>query len=151
MSGGYEVGYRKPPKHTRFKEGRSGNPKGRPKGTRNLKTDLAEELQERILLREGGREIRITKQRAMVKSQLAKAIKGDTRASTLMLDLVLRLLELDMVDRDDGRLTDDEKAIIGLLEERLGQAGRASGNAAPEGNDPEEPGPDGTAAAGKDS
>ncbi len=45
-TGGYDVGYRKPPKHTRFKPGQSGNPRGRPKGTKNLKTDLIEELGE---------------------------------------------------------------------------------------------------------
>ena len=33
-----QVGYRKPPVHTRFKPGQSGNPKGRPKGPRNLAT-----------------------------------------------------------------------------------------------------------------
>lgn len=41
-----EIGYKKPPRHTRFRKGQSGNPKGRPKGTQNLKTDLAEELSE---------------------------------------------------------------------------------------------------------
>ena len=44
----YEVGYGKPPKHTRFQPGQSGNPRGRPKGTKNLKTDLEEELSERV-------------------------------------------------------------------------------------------------------
>ncbi len=42
----YEVGYGKPPRHTRFQPGRSGNPRGRPKDTKNLKTDLIEELAE---------------------------------------------------------------------------------------------------------
>ena len=46
--GGNEVGYRKPPMHTRFKPGQFGNPRGRPKGTKNLKTDLQEELGEKM-------------------------------------------------------------------------------------------------------
>ncbi len=54
MSGDYDVGYGKPPQHTRFRKGQSGNPTGRPKGARNLKTELLEELQEQILVREGG-------------------------------------------------------------------------------------------------
>jgi hypothetical protein len=45
---GNGVGYGRPPEHTRFRKGHSGNPKGRPKGTRNLLTDVQEELAERI-------------------------------------------------------------------------------------------------------
>ena len=44
MSRDYDVGYKKPPKHGRFRKGRSGNAKGRPKGGKNLKTELMEEL-----------------------------------------------------------------------------------------------------------
>jgi hypothetical protein len=53
MSTDDEVGYGKPPGHSRFKKGQSGNPKGRLSGTRNLKSDLNEELQESVMVREG--------------------------------------------------------------------------------------------------
>ena len=43
-------------RHTRFRKGKSGNPQGRPKRTKNLKTDLIEELREQILVREGSRD-----------------------------------------------------------------------------------------------
>jgi hypothetical protein len=77
----YTVGYRKPPKATQFKPGRSGNPNGRSKGSRNLASDLAEELNEKITVREQGRSRHITKQRALIKSLMEKALEGNVRAT----------------------------------------------------------------------
>src|SRR5215471_11970702 len=73
----YEVGYRKPPKASRFKAGQSGNPKGRPRGSPNLATDLSAELGEQITVREGGQARQVSKQRALIKSLMAKALQGD--------------------------------------------------------------------------
>jgi hypothetical protein len=72
----YTVGYRKPPQATRFKPGQSGNPKGRPKGSPNLATDLSTELGELITVREGGAAQRVSKQRALIKSLMAKPCKA---------------------------------------------------------------------------
>lgn len=74
------VGYKRPPKSGQFKPGRSGNPKGRKKNVPNFKTDLTAELRELIVVRENGRERRITKQQAFIKTLMALAIKGDIRA-----------------------------------------------------------------------
>src|SRR6516164_11142205 len=52
--GDYEVGYRKPPRHTRFNKGQSGNPKGRPGGAKNLSTLLSEALNEPVIVAENG-------------------------------------------------------------------------------------------------
>jgi len=79
MAREYEIGYRKPPKTTRFKPGKSGNPKGRPNGSTNLATDLSAELSEQITVREGGQARRVTKQRALIKSLTAQALQGDVR------------------------------------------------------------------------
>ena len=84
----YDVGYGRPPKHGRFAPGQSGNPKGRKKGSKNLATDLAEELAEKIRVREGVRERSVSKQRAILKALVAKALKGDTRAAHLLIGLV---------------------------------------------------------------
>lgn len=74
------IGYKRPPKSGRFKAGQSGNPKGRKKHVANFKADLTAELRERIVVRENGRERRITKQQAFIKALMALAIKGDIRA-----------------------------------------------------------------------
>lgn len=90
-----KVGYKSPPKHTRFKKGQSGNPKGRPKGHLNLKTDLTSELGERVKLTQDGKPVKLTKQRALVKSLVARAIKGDPRATNALLPLILKVFDLD--------------------------------------------------------
>jgi uncharacterized protein DUF5681 len=120
MSADYEVGYGKPPQHTRFRKGQSGNPRGRARHTKNLKTDLLEELQERILVREGTSERRLSKQRAMLKSLTMKAIKGDTRSTSILLNMVLRILDGNAESAAaEPPLTAEERAIIDHLEQRL--------------------------------
>src|SRR5450759_5866663 len=75
-----DIGYKRPPKHTRFQPGQSGNSAGRRKNVRNFKTDLMEELREMIVIRENGRERKISKQRAFIKALVTAAIKSDVRA-----------------------------------------------------------------------
>ena len=108
----YEVGYGKPPKHTQFKKGRSGNRKGRPKGTRNFKTDLVEELSERVKVTENGRTKKITKQRLMLKSLTAKAIKGDARAADILIKLVAQSVGLDPGSDKTPNLSAEDTAIL---------------------------------------
>ncbi len=76
----YRVGYRRPPLNTRFKPGRSGNPKGRPKGSKSLQRLLKEALDEPVIVQEGGQRRTITKRQAMAKQVVNKAATGDLRA-----------------------------------------------------------------------
>ena len=121
MPGGdYEVGYGKPPKSGQIKKGERRNPKGRPKGSKNLKTDLLEELGETMMVREGGRERRISKQRALIKIQVARALNGNDRAAAKIIELYLKVIGLEDAAADaDLPLTEDERAVIEKLEERL--------------------------------
>lgn len=89
----YEVGRGRPPKDSQFKQGQSGNPKGRPKRTRNLKTELMDVLRETVTIREGGRTRKVTKLRALLESSLAKPFKGDSRAAVNLLSLIVRLVD----------------------------------------------------------
>lgn len=121
MPDDYEVGYRKPPKHTQFGKGQSGNPNGRPKGSRNLKTDLQEELSEKILVREGARQIRVSKLRAVIKRQMEKALKGDNRAAAKLLDLLVRLDDLEQPAPNlQCPLSDEDERVLVAALARLG-------------------------------
>ncbi len=79
MSKDYKVGYGKPPKDTQFKPGRSGNPKGRRKGSKNLKKLIDENLNKKILVRVGKKASELTMQEAMVIGMLTRAMKGHVR------------------------------------------------------------------------
>lgn len=105
------VGYGRPPKATRFTPGRSGNPRGRPKGTKNLATDLREELSETIQIREGGKERRVSKQRALVKSLVAAAVKGNIRATTALVSLCARAFG-ERNDAEDRKATPADDQIL---------------------------------------
>jgi hypothetical protein len=85
-----KIGYKRPPGRTRFKPGQSGNPKGRPRLHRNIETDLREELAERIPIRESGKQVRVTKQRAFLKSLVSRAVQGDARAVNALINLFAR-------------------------------------------------------------
>jgi hypothetical protein len=85
-AGQYEVGYGKPPKHTRFQKGRSGNPRGRPRGSKGWITLVREAVSAKVEVRENGRPLRkITKLEAAVKQVVNKAAGGDLRALALLL------------------------------------------------------------------
>ena len=116
--GEYEVGFGKPPKEHQFQPGQTGNPKGRPPGSKNLKTDILEELRETLTVTEGGKRRKVTKQRAMVKSLVNTAMTGNVGASLKIVDLMLK----GMVDDDSAETTPlsaEEKAIMVAYAERL--------------------------------
>ena len=116
----YAVGYGKPPASTQFRKGQSGNRSGRPKGTNNLKTDLLEELCEKVTLREGERTKKITKQRAMVKTLFAKALKGDPRATTTLIGLLGRVLDLAATEAVASEpLSVEEVEVLEVLVQRM--------------------------------
>ena len=83
-----EVGYGRPPLHSRFKPGRSGNPRGRPKGARNLACEVASILGERVTVTENGQRKRITKLQAAIKQLVNRAASGEPRATKLLLSVV---------------------------------------------------------------
>jgi len=108
----YEIGYRKPPTQYRFKKGQSGNPKGRPKGTKNLLTDVLEELAEKSNVTIGGEAKRLSNQRIMVKAQSEKAKRGDPRAFDALLRVILQKYISEFETNPDEVLSDVDEALI---------------------------------------
>jgi hypothetical protein len=115
----YEVGYGKPPRHTRFRKGQSGNPRGRPRGSKNLPTLLTEALNERVIVAENGGRRRITKREAIITQLVNRSATADLRAMKILLDIIQdieRRTEPTFVETSFGPA--DEK-VIEQLKARL--------------------------------
>jgi hypothetical protein len=84
--GDYEVGYGKPPRHTRFAKGQSGNPRGRPPGAKSFTTLLEEALNERVLVAENGGRRKVSKRQAIVTQLVNRAATADFRAMKMLFD-----------------------------------------------------------------
>jgi hypothetical protein len=84
----YEVGYRKPPRQTRFTKGQSGNPRGRSPGAKNLKTLLSDALNEFVIVTENGGRRKITKREAIITQLVNRSASADFRALKILLDMV---------------------------------------------------------------
>lgn len=103
---GYSVGYGKPPKHSRFKPGQSGNPKGRPKGAQSDSTLLQAELKRSVAITENGRSGKLSKRAVMIRNLVNKAM-GDIKAAQVVIAMSekaqnlspLRSREQELIDK----------------------------------------------------
>jgi hypothetical protein len=84
----HSVGKRKPPEHTRFSKGRSGNPKGRPKGSKNLATIIREAADSTVTATIDGEQRKISKLAASVWQLANRGAGGDPRAIEKLVALV---------------------------------------------------------------
>ncbi len=86
----YPVGYGKPPRAGRFQKGASGNPKDRPKGTKNLSTIVLHESRQKVRVNGPRGSRTVTKLQAVVMQLGNKSAQGDLRASREFIALVQR-------------------------------------------------------------
>jgi hypothetical protein len=114
----YDVGFGKPPKNNRFRKGASGNPKGRPKGRRNLATVLQQTLQERVVINENGIRKTVTKLEAAVKQLVNQAASGDLVALR-QLTALAKSAEDQVVDLPSEKLSDSDSKVMQSVLKRL--------------------------------
>lgn len=118
-TGGYPIGYRKPPQRSQFKKGQSGNPTGRPKGTPNFVTALERALGEQVVVNEGGQRYTVNKLEATVKQLVNKATMGDARATQQLLHVIHVLDEEPSEVNQVSPTKESDDLVIAHLIERL--------------------------------
>lgn len=129
---GYEIGYGKPPKHSRFRPGQSGNPAGRRKGVRNLMTDVKRTLQVPVKVKEAGRARKISTQEGALMLLREKALQGDGRALDRLLELA-RLFNNDANESGPApALPSDDRAILDAYAAEIAATAKAQTTAFPD-------------------
>jgi hypothetical protein len=117
----YEVGYGKPPNTTRFAKGQSGNPLGRPKGSKTkrskardirLNNMIIEEAYRSVAVQEDGGMISMTMMQAVLRSLTVNAAKGDHRSQKLLMDMI-RIVE---ATKDEQKESEEEIQINVVFE-----------------------------------
>jgi hypothetical protein len=102
-----KVGFGKPPKHTRFRKGQSGNLLGRPKGPTNLQTEMKSLLVRKTKIKVNGVVETVPTSRALCLAQIQKALGGDVRAFSKVVEIAgpemadeLRAMAADLTSAD---------------------------------------------------
>jgi hypothetical protein len=85
---GDKVGYGRPPLHSRFQKGQSGNPAGRRAGSKNVSSMIAAAMMETVAVNEHGHRRKISKMEAACKQLANKAAGGDAHATKLLVELL---------------------------------------------------------------
>jgi hypothetical protein len=104
-----KTGYGRPPEHSRFQKGRSGNPKGRPKNSRSLKTHLLRILDEVVEVAEQGRKKKMTKREVIARQTVQQAMKGNLKSLAVI--TAFDPIE-DELPNQDQPLTEHEEAML---------------------------------------
>ena len=108
-----DVGYGKPPKHSQFKKGQSGNAKGRPKGARNFRTEVDAVLRSKVTVIHNGKPRSVGTTKAALMRLKEKALKGDLRAITQILVLAQDASDSAGAHLRERHLSKLEKDILG--------------------------------------
>jgi len=124
----YQIGYGKPPRGRPFPKGRPGNPCGRPPGEKNLKTLLADALDEPVAVTEDGRRHEVTKRELGIAQLVNKFTAADLRATKMLLDMLREVERRAQPPSPPEPLpfTAADEEVIQQLRERFEAAARAA-------------------------
>ena len=115
-----KVGPGKPPRRTQFKKGQSGNPGGRPKGSRNLDKLIMEAAERRIPVNIDGKLRRISMVQASVWNLAIQAARGDQRATAAFLDRIEEIqARAEAARPTEDPLSDADLEVIRTVYDRL--------------------------------
>jgi len=118
--GADKIGYKRPPRHSRFRAGQSGNPRGRQKGVRNLGSDVKRTLEVPVRLNDQGRARRVSTQEAALLRLREKALNGDARSIVQILELAKIFNNSTAVESvGDVALAAEDQAILDAYAEEV--------------------------------
>ncbi|WIG52188.1 MAG: hypothetical protein OJF48_003106 [Afipia sp.] len=104
-----KVGYGKPPKAHQFKPGKSGNPKGRPKGAKSEATILLELLNRKVEIRQNGKIRKITILEGILSKLTEDSLRGNTKSAAFVLN---RLAAIASTASTESEINPDDKAVL---------------------------------------
>src|ERR1700757_3783974 len=117
--GGYGGGQGKPPPRPRFRKGKSGNPRSRPRGKKNMSTLLSTALNASIVVVTNGRRKKITKREAIVTQLVNKSAAADLKATQIVLAMLRELEAQHDSSPDAAVFTEADHEIIRRIQARL--------------------------------
>lgn len=127
-SSDYVIGYRRPPKATQFTAGKSGNPRGRPKGDRTVGAVLQDIIRQKIAVTENGKTRRIPALEVMLRRLANDAMRNDQRALKLLLSLFDRYAESPETELHLSEVIAEDRAILAqYLQEPAGRLAAPAG------------------------
>jgi len=108
----YVVGYGRPPKASQFVAGKSGNPRGRPKGSRSVGAVLQDIIQQKIVVTENGKTRRIPALEVMLRRLANDAMRSDAGATKLLLSLIDRYADATETKLHLGEMLAEDRDIL---------------------------------------
>jgi len=114
----YKVGPGKPPKHTQFKKGQSGNPRGRPRGAKNLATLVGEALDQKITVTEQGRRRKISKREAIITQLVNRSASADLKATTILLGMMQEIERRTGASTEPAALSEADREVLQFIRNR---------------------------------